>query len=459
MSETTATDTTNRSYVAQARNHLWFQNQQYADLTGPDGALVIEKGEGLYLWDVEGNRYIDGLSGLWVVAVGHGRSELGDVAKAQMTELAYANTFDYVTPPAVALAEKITSLAPGDLNRAYFVNSGSEAVEIAIKVAKQYHYNRGDKKRFKVISRIGSYHGQTAQALSVNASTYAVKAPFEPLIPGSTHIPGIYCYRCPYEKTYPECDTFCARTIEDRILFEKPETIACIIGEPISIANGNHVPQQEYWKTIREICDRHGILLIADEVINGFGRTGTWFAMEQFGVTPDLMTLAKGISSGYVPLGAVLARQHVADAFVGGPEEKFASGLTFGSHPVSTAVGLANVEIIERERLVENSAATGAYLADQLREVAAHHPIVAEVRGSGLLLAMEIVKNSETREPFAPEDNVGGRLTSAMRARGLLTRAGNLLYLAPPLIINREEADEIVGIVDATLSDVEKQLT
>jgi len=459
MTEKTAVETTNRSYVEQARNHLWFQNQQYADLTNPGGALVIEKGEGIYLWDVEGNRYIDGLAGLWVVAVGHGRSELGEVAKAQMSELAYANTFDFTTPPAVALADKITSLAPGDLNRAYFVNSGSEAVEIAIKIAKQYHYNRGDKKRYKIISRIGSYHGQTAGALTANASGYAVKAPFEPLVPGAVHVPGIYCYRCPFEKTHPECDTFCARTIEDRILFEKPETIAAFISEPISIANGNHVPHEAYWKTVREICDRYGILLIADEVINGFGRTGTWFAMEQFDVVPDLMTLAKGISSGYIPLGAVLARQHVADAFLGGPDEKFASGLTFGSHPVSTAVGLANVEIIERERLVENSASTGAYLAERLRDVASRHEMVGEVRGRGLLLAMELVKNPETKEPFLPEDNVAGRLTIAMRDRGLLTRTGNLLYVSPPLTINREEADELVGIIDAAIGEVEKQIS
>jgi adenosylmethionine-8-amino-7-oxononanoate aminotransferase len=456
---TEATSTTNREWATRAKQHLWVQNKQRATLDQEGELPVIERGEGIYLWDVEGRRYIDALSGLWVSAVGHGRAELGDVARDQMAKLAYTSTFDFATQPAVALAEKIASLTPGDLDHIYFTNSGSEAVEVAIKIAKQYHFNRGDQKRFKVISRIGSYHGQTAGALSVNAASYAKKVPFEPLMPGSVHVPGINCYRCPYEKSYPSCDVFCARTIEDRIQFEKPETIAAIIAEPVSIANANHFPAKEYWQTLRRICDKHGILLIADEVINGFGRTGRWFAMEHFDVVPDLMTMAKGITSGYVPLGAVAARHHVAEAFHGGADEAFSSGLTFGSHPVTTAVSLANIAIIERERLVENAARVGEHLGSRLSQLADAHPTVGEARGIGLLWALEMVKDKATRESFAPADNIAGRLVRKFRDRGLLTRAGNYVYIAPPLVINREEADAVVDVLDEAISEFESELS
>lgn len=448
----------NLEWARRAQQHLWVQNKQKATLADPDELPVLERGEGIYLWDVEGNRYIDALSGLWVTAVGHGRAELGEVARQQMATLGYASTFDYATTPAIALAEKLASLAPGDLNHVYFVNSGSEAVEVALKMAKNYHYNRGDRKRYKIISRIGSYHGQTAGALSVNAASYAKKAPFEPLIPGSVHVPGINCYRCPYEKTYPECNVFCARTIEDRILFEKPETVAAIIAEPVSIANANHVPALEYWRTLRDICDRHGILLIADEVINGFGRTGRWFAVEHFGIVPDIMTTAKGISSGYIPLGAVFAREHVASAFLGDADDAFSTGLTFGSHPVATAVGLRNAEIIEREGLVENAARQGEHLGERLAGLAEKHHIVAEARGLGLLWGIEIVRNRDTKEPFAVADNAGRRLQLKLRQRGILTRVGNLIYVAPPLVINREEVDTIVDAIDDTLTEFESEL-
>jgi adenosylmethionine-8-amino-7-oxononanoate aminotransferase len=447
-----------QDWAKRASQHLWVQNKQRAKLEDPGELPVLDRGDGVYLWDVEGRRYIDGLAGLWVTAVGHGREELAEVAREQMANLAYASTFDFATPPAIALAEKIASIAPGDVNRVYFTNSGSESVEIALKLARQYHYNRGDKKRYKIISRVGSYHGQTFGALSVNAAGYARRAPFEPLLPGTLQVPGINCYRCPYEKTYPECNVFCARTIEERIKFESPETIAAIIAEPISIANANQVPPQEYWQTLRDICDRHGILLIADEVINGYGRTGKWFGIQHFNIVPDIMTTAKGISSGYIPIGAVLVRESVADAFLGGNDEAFMSGLTFGSHPVSTAVALRNLEIIERENLVDNAARIGDHLAVRLEALHAQHPTIAEVRGTGLLWGIEIVKNSQTREQFEPADEITPRLTMKLRERGLLTRAGNMIFVAPPLIINREEADTVVDIIDDALTEFEGEL-
>jgi adenosylmethionine-8-amino-7-oxononanoate aminotransferase len=455
---TEATSSRTQDYVARAQKHLWVHNKQESTLSREGELPILERGEGIYLWDVEGRRYIDGLSGLWVTAVGHGREELGEVAKEQMAKLQYVSSFDFATPPAVDLAEKLASLTPDGIERFYFVNSGSEAVEMAIKMAKQYHFNRGDKKRYKTISRIGSYHGQTAGALSVNAANYTSRVPFEPLMPGALHVPGINCYRCPYEKTYPDCTVFCARTIEDRILFEKPETIACIIAEPISNANGNQVPPQQYWQILRDLCDKYGIILIADEVINGFGRTGKWFGIENFGITPDLMTVAKGLSSGYIPIGAVMAHRRVADAFLGGKDEQFSSGLTFGTHPVSTAVALRNVEIIERERLVENSATLGKHLGELLQDVVARHRVIGEARGIGLYWALEIVKDKATREQFSPADDVGARLTQKFRNRGLMTRAGNLIYIAPPLVINREEVGTIVEIIDESLTELEGEL-
>lgn len=443
-------------YVERGLEHLWVHTQQYTDLAKPDGFKVFVKGEGVWLTDVTGRQFMDVMSGLWVVNAGHGRAELADVAANQMRELAYVNTFGYATMPAVDLATKLASIMPGTINKAYFVNSGSEAVETAIRMAKHYHFNRGDKKRTKVISRRGSYHGMTAGAMSVNQSTYLNRVPYEPLLPGIVPVENINCYRCPFEKTYPSCDVFCARHIEKTIKDEKPETIAAIIAEPISTANGNWVPQKEYWATLRDICDRHGILLIADEVINGFGRTGRWFAQEHFGFQADLMTMAKGLSSGYVPIAAVGVSDHVAEAFVGDKSLTFAGGITFGTHPVACAVALANIGIIEREGLVENSAVVGAHLKTRLEGLKDRHQVVGDVRGEGLLLAIEIVKNRETREAFAEGDGWADALNAALIERGVLTRAGGTINVAPPLVITQEEADDLVIRLDGALSAAEQ---
>jgi adenosylmethionine-8-amino-7-oxononanoate aminotransferase len=445
-------------YVRRRVEHLWVHTRQHDELSEPDGLLVFTDGEGIRLRDARGRSFIDAMSGLWVVAVGHGRKELAEAAARQMEKLAYVNTFAYTTLPAIDLATRLAELAPGSISRTYFANSGSEAVDTALRIAKQYHHNRGDKKRFKVIARYGSYHGVTGGALSVNASAYINRAPFEPLMPGSLHVAGVNCYRCPYEKTYPECDVFCARTIEQMITFEKPETIAAIIAEPISSANANFVPPPEYWPVLRTLCDKYGILLIADEVINGFGRTGTWFAVEHFGIVPDIMTIAKGLSSGYLPISAVMARREVADAFSGGRAQALAGGITFGTHPVACAVALANIEIIEREGLIENARVQGAYMGEELRRLKEYHPSIGDVRGLGLLQSVEIVKQRETKEPFGEDADLNTKMTEALMRRGLLSRAGATIALAPPLCITRGEVDEIVGIVDDAIGDVEKQL-
>jgi adenosylmethionine-8-amino-7-oxononanoate aminotransferase len=451
-------DETADDYVARGLEHLWIHNTNYIDLAKPGGMVVIAEAEGIRLTDVRGKSYIDALSGLWVVNVGHGRKELAQVAAEQMSQVAYVNTFAYTTPPAIDLASKLAEITPEGIERFFFVNSGSEAVETAIKMAQQWHYIQGDKKRTKIISRRGSYHGSTQMAMSVNGSSMTNRTPFEPLSPNARFIPGINCYRCPYEKTYPECNVFCARAYEDLINFEKPETIAAIIAEPISTANGTFVPHAEYWQTLRGICDKHGILLIADEVINGFGRTGKWFGIDHFGVVPDIMTTAKGLSSGYAPIACAMTTRRVADAFALDKASTFAHGITFGTHPVSCAVALRNVEILQRENLADNSARTGAYLLQQLQEMQTRHPSVGDVRGLGLMVQIDLVKDRETKEPFAPADDLQTKIGERLKERGLLCRAGTSINIAPPLVTNREDIDQIVDILDATIGDFEGEM-
>ena len=445
-------------YTARGLAHLWVHNTNYADLAKPGGMLILTEGEGIWLKDAQGKRYIDALSGLWVVNAGHGRKELAEVAAEQLRNVAYINTFAYTTLPPIDLAAKLAEITVEGIERFFFVNSGAEAVETAIKMAKQYHYNAGDSKRFKIISRRGSYHGQSMGAISVNGAAYTRRAPFEPLMPGSLFVPGINCYHCPYEKTYPACNAFCgAKAIEQLIQFEKPETIAAFIAEPISTAHGCYVPPAEYWQGIRAICDKYGILLIADEVINGFGRTGKWFGIQHFGVKPDITTMAKGLSSGYLPISCAGATTAVAERFVG-TGNTFAHNSTFGTHPVAAAVALANLGIIEREGLVENSATMGAYLKQLCLALAERHPLIGDVRGIGLMLQIELVKDRATHEPFSDADGMNEKLTPKLLERGLLTRAGGAINLAPPLCITRPECEEIAAIIDGALTELEAEL-
>jgi len=443
-------------YITRGVAHLWVHTQQYNDLARPDGFKVFVNGEGIWLTDMKGRRFIDCMSGLWVVNAGHGRQELADVAAEQMRQLSYVSSFAYATRPAVDLASKLAEILPSTLNRIFFANSGSEAVETALKIAKQYHWNRGERRRFKVIARRGSYHGVTAGALSVNSAAYTNRLPFEPLVPGTVPVDGVNCYRCPFEKTYPDCDLFCARHVETVIKNERPETIAAFIGEPISVSNGNYIPPDGYWPAVKEICDRYGILLIADEVINAFGRTGRWFATDHWDFEPDLMTMAKGLSSGYLPISAVAAADRVTEAFVGERGDALSGGITFGSHPVSCAVAFANVNIIEREGLVANAEKVGARITERLWEMAERHPSIGDVRGRGLLIAVETVKNRDTKESFEEADGWADALSEGLFSRGVLVRGGNQVNIAPPLVISTEEADDLIERFEAALTDAEK---
>jgi adenosylmethionine-8-amino-7-oxononanoate aminotransferase len=458
MTETMTAGAGLDGHVARGLEHLWVHTQQHNDLAQDDGFVVIERGEGIYLEEMGGRRYIDAMSGLWVVAVGHGRQELADVAAEQMSRLSFANPFAYATPPAVDLADKLATLTPSTINKFFFVNSGSEAVETAIRMAKQYHYNCGDSKRYKIISRIGSYHGTTLGALSVNGSPMLNRAPFEPLLPGMVSVPNTNGFGALNNEETGLDDMFWARYTEEIIKFEKPETIAALIAEPISTSNGSRVPSVEYWRHLRKVTEEHGILLIHDEVIDGFGRTGKWFASEHFGIEPDLLTMAKQISSGYAPIAAVGASDKVADGFLGGKKEAFVGGSTWGAHPVSCAVALANLNIIERERLPENSAATGKYLGQQLEELKSRHKIVSETRGIGLMRSLDMKRNPETGEDFTEADEVGKRVPRLLLEAGILSRAGASIQVAPPLVINREEIDALVDGLDQAIGGLETEL-
>ena len=447
-----------QDYVDRGLQHLWIHIQQVKDLQQDGEYVIVKSGDGIWLEDVNGVRYIDAMSGLWVVAIGHGRSELGEVAARQIATLPYANPFAYATEPAIDLATRLSELTPEGLTRTYFVNTGAEAVETAIRMAKQYQYNRGEKGRFKVISRVGSYHGMTHGALSVNGGTAINRAPFEPLLPGNIPVPNVNGIgELDNEKTGLS-DVFWADYVEEMVRFHRPETIAAFIAEPISTANGCHMPSKAYWARIREICDRYDIVLIADEVINGFGRTGKWFACEHFGLKPDLMTMAKQLSSGYAPIAAVIASQKVADAFDGTKADAFVGGSTFGAHPTACAIALANVNIINDEELVSNSNSVGDYLGEQLDALTERHDIVANTRGVGLMRQLKLMRDASKGVSFSPADNLAARVTQVLRAHGLLTRAGDVIAVAPPLMITRPEVDELTDRLDGVLTTLGKEL-
>jgi adenosylmethionine-8-amino-7-oxononanoate aminotransferase len=447
-----------RDYTKRGLEHLWVHTQQYNVLAEEGGFVVIDRGEGIWLTDLQGREFIDAMSGLWVVAVGHGRREIAEAAARQMQQLAYANPFAYATPPAVDLASKLTEVTPANINRFYFVNSGSEAVETAIRMSKQYHYNRGEKGRYKVISRIGSYHGTTQGALAVSGSSYVNRAPFEPLLPGHIPVPGPGGVGQLMNDQTGLDDVFWADYVDEMVSFHRPETIAALIAEPISASAGHYVPSLEYWQRLREICDRHGIVLIADEVINGFGRTGEWFGVQHFDIEPDLMTVAKGLSSGYAPIAAVMVSDKVAEGFVGEREDAFAGGSTFGAHPMACAVALENVGIIEREGLVANAAETGAYLGERLAELVSRRRRVGSTSGIGLMHMISLVRDSEAGEKFTEEDGLMQRVPRLMAKHGLLARAGAQISIAPPLVITREEVDELVQRLERVIDDLEEEL-
>jgi adenosylmethionine-8-amino-7-oxononanoate aminotransferase len=429
---------------------LHFFQMGHSSSTSARPTTILVRGEGSRVWDQDGNAYIDALAGLFCVNAGYGRREIVDAVAAQMIDIPFVSPFSFPNIPQIKLAGELAKISPmGPQTRTFFVSGGSEAVESALKLAKAYQRKRGFHDRYKTISRRVAYHGTTMGALSVNGLT-GVRNGFGPLVPGARHVPLPHRLRCNYCALNAQCGGTCADEIERLIEFEGPETIAAIIMEPVQNSGGAIVPPPDYLKRVRQICDHYGILMIADEVICGFGRLGHWFGSNAFDVAPDIMTCAKGITSGYAPLGAVMARHEVADAFIGDEGEKFMHGVTFGGHPASCAAALANLAILEREQLGQRARTMGDYLMRELRAAVGEHPNVGDIRGMGLFLALELVRD---RHVFAPldEPNLMGWLSDQFKRRGLICRADDrldpVIQLAPPLNIPEEDADQVVAIV------------
>ncbi len=442
------------SIEQHALDHLWVHQMPWVDIAEREGMRVFTKGEGSTLWDIHGREYLDGISGLWVVNAGHGRAEIGEVMGEQAKKLAYVSAVAYTTEPTVRLAHTLSEITPGDLSRVYFCSGGSEAVETAIKIAKQVQAMRGFPRRYKVIARRGSYHGMTHGAMSLTAARN--EAYFGPFMYGVSHVPHPNRYRSDFGLEGEAADVMAAKYVEQEIENQGPETVACVIGEPISSAAGVHVPSSTYWKMLREICDRHGVLLIADEVINGFGRTGKMFATEHFDFVPDIMTIAKGLTSGYAPMAAAIVRPAIFETFKKQDTISMAHLLTFGGHPVAAVAALKNLEIMKRESLVERSAEMGSYLIDRLEELRSH-PTVGDVRGTGLLCAIELVKSKENKTRWGKDSTFAKRVGGLMMDRGFITRTWDVMHFAPPLVVTRDEIDRMVTIADEALTVAENE--
>ncbi len=445
----------NAAALREAGNeHVWLHASSWHALASQQEKRVLVEGRGCIVKDIDGNEYIDGLAGLWLVNVGHGRREIGEAMAAQAGTLAYASSTQTTTVPTIRLATLLAEITPGDLSTVFFCSGGSEAVESAVKIARQYHYYCGEPKRSKIIGRRGSYHGATYGAMSVSGMRQTQEPYYSPFMHGTLHASPPYCYRCDYRHTYPSCDVYCADAIEQMIEYEGPQTVAAVIAEPISASNGIVVPPPEYLPRLREICDRHGVLLIADEVINGFGRTGKMFASEHWDLVGDIMTMAKGLSSGYAPIAAAICRPKVVEPFAG--DKRLSHLLTFGGHAVACAAALANIAILQNEGMVENSAAMGAYLLEQLEQLRSH-PTVGDVRGLGLLAGVELVKDKTSKAKFDLEGEEVKTLNTLLLEKGLLTRASHIISLAPPLCIIRAEVDRVVEIIDSSMTAMEQQ--
>ena len=415
-----------------------------------DGLTVMVKGKGVWVFDQNGKRYLDLEAGMTrPIHVGYGREEIAQVAYEQMVRLCYFTPMEYANEPALKLAEMLSEIMPGEINHFFFVSSGSEAVEAAIKLARHYHYFRGEKRRYKIISRRGAYHGVTGGALSALGTVLPMRQIMEPFSSGTIFVESPYCYRCPFHLSYPSCEMACARDIERIIQFEDPEQISAFIGEPIQQGFGAYAPPKEYWKIVREICDRYGILLIIDEVICGFGRTGKWFGIEHYDIQPDLITMAKGISSGYVPLGAVGCTDRVI-----APIEIFHHLHTYSNHPVACAVAIKNLQILRDENLIDRSKEMGVYFLEKLKPLESYS-IVGEVRGTGLWTGIDFTLDKEKRTPFPPYRIV--RIADRAKQKGLIIKTmGQSLEFAPALVIQKKEIDEAIRILDECLSEEEK---
>jgi len=481
------TETAKLDLQKAARDHLWMHFTRMGGY-GDGEVPIIVRGDGCYLEDSNGKRYLDALAGLFSVNLGYGfGEEIGQAALEQMRELPFYTNWSYAHPRAIELAAEVASLAPGDLNRVFFVSGGSEAVEAAWKLARQYYVARGETRlhaavvepevihdavvggarrgphRTKAIARHIAYHGTTMGALSLNGIA-AIRAPFEPLVPEVRHVRNTNRYHRPPEETEAQFTAFLLDDLEQAILAMGPETVCLVHMEPVQNAGGCFTPPEGYWRGVREICDRYEILLSADEVITGFGRLGYWFGSERYDIRPDIITCAKGLSSSYAAIGAVIATDKVMAPFLDSTS-MYSHGITFGGHPVMSAIALKNIEIMKRERVVERVREQEPHFRETLAQLL-ELPIVGDLRGAGYLYAIELVKDKETRETFSDEECetlLRGFLSPAMFERGLICRADDrgdpVIQISPPLVAGQAEFDQIVGILGDVLAEAWQRMT
>jgi adenosylmethionine-8-amino-7-oxononanoate aminotransferase len=440
-------------------DHLWLHFSRLATDGGSE-LTMIERGEGCRVWDTSGKQYLDGLAGLFVVQVGHGRTKLGEAGARQSAQLAYYPIWTYAHPMAARLATRIAELAPGDLNRVFFTSGGSEAVESAWKLARQYFTMVGQPERHKVISRHFAYHGTTLGALAITGLD-GLRKPFLPLLNGKTrHVANTNRLHCKLCAGHPACTLACADEIEQAILQEGPESVAAVFLEPVQNAGGCFTPADGYFTRVREICDRHGVLLVSDEVICAFGRLGDWFASSRLDYLPDMITFAKGATSGYAPLGGVLVSDRIAEPFLAGTSS-FVHGLTFAGHPVSCAVAMANMDLMEEDGLNERVRTNEGDFRGQL-ETLLDLPIVAEVRGMGYFYGIELTKQGEDFTAEEGEWLIRRFLSLRLLELGLICRADDrgdpVIQLSPPLIAGPAEFEQMTDIIRRCLEEAWKRL-
>jgi adenosylmethionine-8-amino-7-oxononanoate aminotransferase len=456
MATTQAATSTSLQELAQ--RHLWLHFSRMGAYGEAHEIPVIVRGEGCYVWDEHGNRYLDALSALFCVNIGHGRADVAQAGADQAKELGFFTNWSYAHPRAIELAARVASLAPGDLNRVFFTSGGSEAVESALKLARQYHKLRGNPNKTKVIAREVAYHGATLGALTATGIT-AMRAPFEPFTPGGCHVPNTNLYRL--APGYG-VETL-AEAVAHRIEFEGPETVAAVIMEPVQNAGGCFTPPDGYFQRVREICDEHDVLLISDEVICSWGRLGEYFGAERFGYQPDLITTAKGLTSAYAPMGAVIATDGVFAPFAEG-NASFLHGITFGGHPIASAVAMANLDVFEQEGLLEHVRGNEHGLRDMLESLR-DIPIVGDVRGAGYFQAIELVKDRDTKASFTSAESeslLRGYLSDELFRRGLICRADDrgdpVVQFSPPLIAGPEQFAEIEAVLRPVLEEASRRV-
>ncbi|MGH2858967.1 MAG: aspartate aminotransferase family protein [Solirubrobacteraceae bacterium] len=435
-----------------ARRHLWMHFTRMSAYEEQEIPIIV-RGEGCYVYDEHGKRYLDGLSALFCVNIGHGRADVVQAGADQAKELGFFTNWSYAHPRAIELAARIADLAPGDLNRVFFTSGGSEAVESALKLSRQYHKLTGNPLKTKVIARDIAYHGTSLGALSATGIT-GLRSVFEPLTPGGLHVANTNTFRLPHDVTASDLANEVAKMIE----FEGPETVGAVIMEPVQNAGGCFTPPDGYWQRVREICDEYNVLLISDEVICAWGRLGEWFGAQRYDYLPDMITTAKGLTSAYAPMGAVIASDRVAEPFMEGTNT-FLHGFTFAGHPVCAAIALANLDVIENEGVIENVRANqGAFreMLESLRDI----PIVGDVRGTGYFHAIELVKDQDTDEQWSDEESetlLRGFLSGELFRRGLICRADDrgdpVIQLSPPLIAGPQQFEEIEAILRPVLTE------